>query len=719
MSDDAFMAGMSSLPPEQQDGFYQTLRDIGRGSLGLYQKLSAPARSWFLRQAEATLADAPGAGATIEALYSVDYKRIPVDPMTFLTHSDYMGHMRCWPAWRPLFEEVCKPFSGVRELILTGAQGLGKTTFCTGFVLSYKIHRLSCLKDPSRFYGLAPRTQIVFGLYAMTKKQIQRVGFYTLKDQMIGCSPYFQDVFPRVPHGKETISWEQGETRILVETGSERIHAIGRGLFAVVADELNYYDRGEKTAQRARDLVSELSKRLGSRFVQYGGDIPGVACFVSQTRTESDFLEQRIKKMGHRPGVKVVRGPRWAFNPLGYEHRHDPDNGKEGGFRPGCPTCKTFRVFTGTETVDPRILDKVVRRADGGYDVIPDPEVDEAEYPDTHRLEVPVTHYTEFVDDLYDALRLTADVPSTATTPFFGRKEIVRASFRDDLPFPFSTQTMPCYEGSTMRIRDGFNHKAVTGIFLGKHAPIRHPGAPRYIHLDLAQGQGKDADRAGIAMVHPSAHYINEGDDVDDDAAGVGDSLVIKDIECDFYLALEGGPFGQAIDFLKVRMFIEWLRRIGFWVRKVTADSYQSFDMLQRLREAGFITEVLSVDRTSKPYKVVRQVASEGRWALPFPRGYTPADWGSEEEALARVIVYQEILGLEHDVTSDKVDHREKNPDGSKGSKDIADAITGASFSCIMDKVRPGDAPTAGTPRVEMKQRLAKYMPQVQRWLTT
>ena len=702
---------MEAIPtnPEQED-IYQTLRSIGSGSLKLYRKLTPPARSWFLRQAEQVMG---GDTATIEALYSVDYKRIPADPMTFLTHTDYMGHMRCWPAWVPLFEQVCRPFSGVRELMLTGAQGLGKTTFASGFVTSYKIHRLACMKDPARFYGLAPRTQITFGLYAMTKKQIQRVGFYVLKDQMIEGSPFFREVFPKSPHGKETILWEHGETRILVETGSERIHAIGRGLFAVVADELNYYDRGVQTAKRARELVSELSKRLGSRFIQYGGDIPGVACFVSQTRTESDFLEQRIKKMGKRPGVLVVRGPRWKFNPLGYEHPHDPDNGLDGGFRDG---DATFRVFRGTETVDPVVLDVVLQRPDGGYAVTPDLNTEQDAYPAEHVIDVPVTHFQEFVDDIHDALRLTADVPSSAATPFFSRKEVVGASFRDDLPFPFATQTLGCYEGSTLQIRQGFNHKAVTGIFMGKHAPLRHPQAPRYIHLDLAFSKDRDADRAGIAMVHPSAHYFDDRDPEDDEAQ-VGEQVVIKDIEVDFYLALEGGPFGQAIDFLKVRIFIEWLRRIGFWIRKVSADSFQSFDMLQRLREQGFVTEVLSVDKNSKAYKVVRQVFSEGRFAIPYPRGYLPSQWGDVEEALKRVILFQEILGLEHHVQTDKVDHREKNPDGSKGSKDIIDGITGASFACIMDKVNPGDVPTATTPRAELTEKLTKYMPMVSKWL--
>ena len=82
MSDNEFMAGASSLTGPEQEAFYQTLRSIGSGSLNLYRKLTPPARSWFLRQAEQVMG---GDTSTMEALYSVDYKRIPADPMTFLT----------------------------------------------------------------------------------------------------------------------------------------------------------------------------------------------------------------------------------------------------------------------------------------------------------------------------------------------------------------------------------------------------------------------------------------------------------------------------------------------------------------------------------------------------------------------------------------------------------------------------------------------------------
>lgn len=158
-------------------------------------------------------------------------------------------------------------------------------------------------------------------------------------------------------------------------------------------------------------------------------------------------------------------------------------------------------------------------------------------------------------------------------------------------------------------------------------------------------------------------------------------------------MRLTAGPRNEPVDFRKVRLFIDWLRRTGFWIRKVTADGWQTLEMLQRLREMGFQTEPLSVDRTSKPYKNVRQVMNEGRLAVPYPRGYTPERWGSPEEALRRVILFNEMIGLEHDVARDKVDHRRRNPDGSQGSKDISDSVIGAAFTCLLDEVTPGENP--------------------------
>lgn len=694
----------------EQEAFEQLMRQLGRGSLELFQRLPPSGRDYFRRGVEQRLRGVSGSKATVEALYSVDYDRIPPTPQVYLDSTDYVHHVACdlFPPWRPHFLHVCDPNSQVYEADVTGASGNGKTTFAM-LVLSYLLCRLGHLRDPARFYGLQAKSKIVFGLYALTKDLVKEVGFDYLKEQIIDESPFFRDVMRRVPYGKEKIIWE--DKRLEVITGSSQLHAVGKNLYSVVADELNFYAQGEKTASRAHDLVSEVSTRLEGRFIDFGGNIPGIAIYISQTRTTSDYLELRIRhrKSGGK-GVVVIRGPRWRFNVNAYNRLAERGRQEPAFLGPHpvntvCGPVPGFRIIVGDEVTDARVLDTAERRDDGTYLVQPIAP-DEPE-PDGRVVVVPAIHWRAYDDDLYGALRSIGDEPTGSFTPFFPRKDVVEACFDEEMIFPFSSQEIPVYERQSHRLQDFFEYELVTRVNMGRRVPIWHPEAPRYIHLDLSKG----GDRTGMAMVHPSAHYhAARKIDEEDDPAQVGESEVLKDIEVDFYLAIKGGPFSEAIDYRKIRVFIHFLRSIGFWIQWVTGDQYMSFDHHMRLRDAGFNAELLSTDRTSKPYRACRQVFNEGRLALPFPPGFSPQRWGSRKGALERVILFTELTGLEHDVKRDKVDHRDQNPDGSRGGKDVSDALVGAVFRCLVDDVRPGQNPQHPSHRRKMQDRLNRYM---------
>jgi hypothetical protein len=62
-------------------------------------------------------------------------------------------------------------------------------------------------------------------------------------------------------------------------------------------------------------------------------------------------------------------------------------------------------------------------------------------------------------------------------------------------------------------------------------------------------------------------------------------------------------------------------------------------------------------------------------------------------------------------VKRDKIDHRNRNPDGSRGSKDVADAVVGAVFGCLTDEHAPLDPmqPGAGA-REEFRRRYDPYL---------
>jgi hypothetical protein len=140
----------------------------------------------------------------------------------------------------------------------------------------------------------------------------------------------------------------------------------------------------------------------------------------------------------------------------------------------------------------------------------------------------------------------------------------------------------------------------------------------------------------------------------------------------DFVIQIQPPPKPDKIGFHKIRHFITTLRDLGMKIGSVSFDQYQSEDHMQILQLAGIRTAYLSVDRTDKAYLSVVNLLNEGRLQM-YP--YGP--------------LRKEFFNLDWDRAKAKVDHPDVNPDGTKGSKDVADAFAGAVFDCI-NGVEPG-----------------------------
>jgi hypothetical protein len=91
---------------------------------------------------------------------------------------------------------------------------------------------------------------------------------------------------------------------------------------------------------------------------------------------------------------------------------------------------------------------------------------------------------------------------------------------------------------------------------------------------------------------------------------------------------------------------------------------HNSKDMQQLLRKQGFEVHSLSVDRTKEPTTSFKKAVMEERVYCPINK-----------------ILEKELLHLED--TGKHIDHPERYPDGTKGGKDIADAVIGAVWSCM------------------------------------
>lgn len=212
------------------------------------------------------------------------------------------------------------------------------------------------------------------------------------------------------------------------------------------------------------------------------------------------------------------------------------------------------------------------------------------------------------------------------------------------------------YECEPPEMEDAYfrDTEAVRSAFMVKQNPVNEEGHyekwfrsadehARYIHIDL----GLKRDRAALAMVHcPGLKEIK--------TSGGVERLPI--VEMDFLQSWQAEPYSE-IPFSEIRNVVLELSR-RFPVASVTFDQWQSADMIQSLRSLGLNADLHTVKKTD--YDTLSTSIYDKRF-----RGY----WNE-------LLVEEELLKLRL-INNNKVDHP------TTGSKDLADAVAGATFMCI------------------------------------
>lgn len=236
--------------------------------------------------------------------------------------------------------------------------------------------------------------------------------------------------------------------------------------------------------------------------------------------------------------------------------------------------------------------------------------------------EIPGAFKDSFVQDPEKAKRDFAAVPSKSIAAFMPNVDLIRQMFTEE-ETPLQSD--------------------MTYIF--PESPLR---TNYYIHIDLALNRNGKGDHAGFAMVHFDGWELNE-------KTGENQKHVVVDLA----ERISAGPTGE-IEFQDVRNRVYLLHDMGFNIKMVTLDSFQSADTMQKLKRKGMRSEYLSVDRTIEPYQTLKELI------------YTGSIKCHKSE-----ILLEELSRLEISKSS-KVDH------APGSSKDVADAVCGAVFSCIV-----------------------------------
>lgn len=492
-----------------------------------------------------------------------------------------------------IFGEKSNPYSLAKyqEAMMTGAIGIGKTTFAS-IVLPYMAHWVLCLKDPQAFFNLLPGSRIAFMMMSTSETQAREVIFADVFAR-INHSPWFKK-YPHDPSYKNQIRWSVKDIWIIpgdsVETTFEGYNILGG-----VLDEMDSH-RITPKKDYALEGYNTISNRITSRFQNRG-----LLILIGQMKKSIGFAA--TKKVDFEKNDKAYVSTMTIWDSFGWDNsRFLKEDGTRDSF--------WFDIRRKTEVAE--LIATTVK------------------HPDF--IEIPTIYRKAFRDDPDRALKDLAGIPPAVGNPFIGMTHKIDIA-RDKWHVRFGTDLGP--------VAPVLGSAEFAPWFRAKDS-LR-----RVLHIDIAYSS--DGDALGMAMGH-----VRELKEIDDELRPV--------IVFDFLLRMRPMP-GTEIILGDVRNVVYRLKdEIGFNIRGVTLDGFQSTDTIQQLNKRRFNAEYLSVDRNLLPYQDLRDAIYEER--IEFPRYMAYLRHGDADTV---DIVYRELSNL-IDIGK-KVDH----PPG--GSKDIADAM--------------------------------------------
>lgn len=541
-----------------------------------------------------------GRSKALEEMEYADYEEIPVDIGTFLTDPEYLGRgltneegkFTVFPYWVKTLKRLfpTNVDTAYNTLILTGGIGLGKS-LCAVLCELYLLYRMMCLKDPYMHYGLQPIDKITFSLMNITIDAAKGVAWDKMQ-QLLQSSDWFMR--RGTMKGTSSKYWAPPKGIELI-VGSRNNHILGRAVFANFTDEVNFdsmTDDVEKKKKKQLRLITQVDARMQSRFMK-GTRLPTLNIIASSKDQEHAFLESYIelKRKNESKTTLIVDEPQWVI-------RTDKDSPEK------------FYVAVGNKFLASEVLPKdapeslVNSYRDKGYQM----------------LKVPIGYYENFKDNVELALTDIAGISTVSALKYISGQRWNEAKVDSYLnPFTRDVITVGNAPDDHAQYGDFFDMSRVPKDCLSK---------PMYVHLDLS----KSGDKTGIAGVWAMGKSQSEdGREAESMRYRVAFSVSVQ------------APKGYEISFDKARNFIRWLRSMGFSVKSVTSDTYQSVQILQQLKADGFKADTLSVDRLEaldgskhricKPYAYFKATLYEGRLQV-----YRKCD-----------LLTEEIIGLERE----------------------------------------------------------------------
>jgi len=592
----------------------------------------------------------------------------PIVPFKQWVNDPYYLGADCYnifPYWKEKIADIVDSPYKINQVILTGAMGTGKTTAALILVIR-KLYELSCYENVAALFNLFGTAVIAFAFLSINRDTAFRTGFTQLRNWLDDI-PYFQEHFKRRTEIDSALLWT--EENISVTFGSTTSHFIGMNLLCSVLDEANFFE-GRQTDEadynmnkKVGSLYSQMRNRSASRFIVDGENM-SLSIVASSSTIHSSFTNALIERSRNDKHTYIVSPSQWDVNPEKFAN------------------SRRFLVFVGNQSMDPMVVDSLeelntILENQGKKGSLPNNiELKDAysfiplDVRDYYVL-VPEEFESEFrVGDIVLALQDLAGYSVSNTNQLFNSNTIYEKNLSPLVEHPFSKKEI-VLSTTKNAMQEGY---LPLKSYMKPGFKFNNPNAPRYMHLDLSLS----GDSTGISMCHISGwkniyKQDYEYERLDQDMNYIPDEEVkIPVIQIDFMLRIKPPKRPNQISFSKIRDFIIYLKNEhGIEFALITADQFQSAQLMQELHDLGFKTAYQSVDRTADAYLTFVNFLHDERIEM---YNYEPF-----KKELFNVVYYP---------SKKKVDHL------PNGSKDVSDSVVGSIFnahSSLDKKVQTND----------------------------
>jgi len=467
-----------------------------------------------------------------------------------------------YPIWLEAAKEVFPtPYnSPYQEIILSGAIGLGKSTFALLITL-YDICRVLSLDNPHKYYNLIESTVISYPLVNATKGLASSVLYGQIIEWIEGSS-YFKSKLSPKNHNRSLF-----KNNIDITIASRGRDSLGQATISAIFSEIN-----DQTVvgNQAEDNFDTIATRRQSRFGGKNKPIFGHLILDSSNKGARSFIDNRVAE-------KIKKGCT-DFKVFAYSHWEAKKH--LGGY-----SGKTFQVYAGDENRDPFIVNEENKCLLENLS-------------QSRLIDVPVEHYNEFHYNIIKSIRDLAGLSTYSTFSYITSNEVITKVF-----------SRPNIVGKPIIVLDFFDQTQLIEQFIDIKMCCFLSKSPRHIHIDL----GIKWDSTGIACSYQDGFTQVERFDT-----LTGKQVIDRSPKfiTEWVMEIRAIP-GQEVAIYKIRDFILTAKRIGLPIHTVSTDGYQSTNLRQDLTLKGIKTELISVDRTKDPYNLLRNAILEGRVDAP------------------------------------------------------------------------------------------------------